>query len=51
MSSKAIQIVSIIATVVGMAASLTTSWVDDKKIDEKINKKCEELLSAAKEES
>ena len=44
MSSKVIKIIGIVATIGGMAASLATDWVNDKKMDEKIAEKVTEIL-------
>jgi hypothetical protein len=37
MNGKLIKILGIAATVIGMGATLITDWVNDKKIEEKIN--------------
>ncbi len=44
MNSKLIKILGIAATAMGIGATLITSWVDDKKMDEKITKKITEVL-------
>lgn len=49
MNGKLIKVIGIAATVLGMGATLITSWVDDKKMDEKIIKKVEEALANRKE--
>ena len=46
----AINILGMAATVVGMAATLITNWVDDKKMDEKIEKKVTEALAQRENE-
>ncbi len=49
MSSKVIKIIGIVATIGGMAASLATDWVNDKKMDEKITEKVTEILKSTTE--
>lgn len=45
-----IKILGIVATAVGMGATLLTDWVNDKKIDEKIEEKVNEALAKRDEE-
>ncbi len=49
MDSKLIKILGIAATVIGMGATLVTDWVNDKKMDEKIEKKVIEALTKINE--
>ena len=44
-NGKMVKILGIVATVVGMSATLLTDWVNDKKMDEKIIKKINEALA------
>lgn len=48
MSIKTIKIIGIIATIIGAGTNLVTSWVDDKKMDDKITNKLLEALSKNK---
>jgi sensor domain CHASE-containing protein len=49
MNSNLIKILSIAATVIGMGATLVTDWVNDKKMDEKIEQKVIEALTKIRE--
>ena len=49
MDSKLIKILGIAATAIGMAATLVTDWVNDKKTDEKIEQKVIEALTKTNE--
>jgi len=52
MNTKIIKILGFAATAVGMAATLVTDWVNDKKMDEKIEAKVNQAISEHdKEES
>lgn len=42
--------IGLAATVVGVGATLVTDWVNDKKMDQKIEDKVNEALSKKKEE-
>ena len=42
---KMVKILGIVATVVGMGATLLTDWVNEKKMDEKIDEKINEALA------
>lgn len=46
MNSKVIKIIGMAATVLGMGATLVTEWVNDKKMDEKINDAVDKALAA-----
>lgn len=50
MDSKLIKILGIAATAIGMGATLVTDWVNDKKMDEKIEGKVIEALAKIKGE-
>ena len=45
MNNKTIKIIGLVATAIGMGATLITDWVNDKKIDEKISEKVVEALA------
>lgn len=45
-----IKAIGILATIIGVGATLTTDWVNEKKMDEMIEEKVNEALSM-KEES
>lgn len=47
---KLIKVLGIAATVVGMGATLLTDWVNEKKMDEKIEEKVNEALAKKDEE-
>ena len=49
MDSKLIKILSIAATAIGMGATLITDWVNDKKMDGKIEQKVIEALTKINE--
>ncbi len=51
MPSKVIKVIGIVATITGMAASLASDWVNEQKMDEKINEKIEKLISTTNKES
>ncbi len=44
-NSKLIKILGLAATVIGVAATLVTDWVNDQKMDEKIEAKVNEALA------
>ena len=44
-NEKMVKILGILATVVGIGATLLTDWVNEKKMDEKINEKINEALA------
>lgn len=46
MNSKLIKILGIVATVGGAAATLLTDWVNEKKMDEKIDEAIDVKLAA-----
>lgn len=45
MMNKTIKIIGIVATIISMGSTLVHDWVDDKKIDAKIAKKVNEVLT------
>ena len=45
MNGKLIKVIGLIATVIGMAATLTTDWVNEKKMDEKIEERVNKALA------
>lgn len=49
MNSKLIKILGIAATAIGIGATLVTDWVNDKKMDEKIEQKIIEALTKINE--
>ena len=49
MDSKLIKILGIAATAIGMGATLVTDWVNDKKMDGKIEQKVIEALAKINE--
>ena len=49
MNSNLIKILGIAATVIGVGATLVTDWVNDKKMDEKIEQKVIEALTKINE--
>jgi hypothetical protein len=48
-NDKVIKIVGIFATVTGMAATLVSSWVSEKKLDSTITEKVNEALANKKD--
>ena len=44
-NGKMIKVLGIAATAIGMCATLVTDWVDDKKMDEKIEEKLNKALA------
>ncbi len=50
MNSKLIKILGIVATVGGAAATLLADWVNEKKMDEKINECIDAKLTALNDE-
>lgn len=45
MSSTLVKVLGIVATVIGMGATLITDWVDEKKMDEKIEERVNEAFA------
>jgi len=50
MSSKMIKILSLVATAIGVAGTMLSNWVDDQKMNEKIEAKVNEAMAAEKNE-
>ena len=51
MNSKVIKIIGVTVTVTGALLSLISNWVDDKKLDMKIDEKIADALNSTKGES
>ncbi len=49
MNKKWIKAIGLLATVITFGASLATDWVDDRKMEEKINEGIKEALAKSKE--
>ena len=49
-NSKLVKILGLVATVGGVAATLLTDWVNEKKMDEKINECIDAKLAALNDE-
>lgn len=49
-NSKVIKIISIVATIGGVALSVLADWADDKILEERIDKRVEEKLAALSDE-
>lgn len=45
MNSKMIKAIGMAATIIGIGANLLTDWVDEQKMDEKIEAKVNEALA------
>lgn len=50
-NAKLIKILGLVATAVGMGATLLTDWVNEKKMEEKIDEKLAALSDEEDEES
>lgn len=48
--SKLIKVLGLAATVIGVAATLVTDWVNEQKMDEKIEEKVNEALAKRDDE-
>ena len=48
---KMVKILGIVATVVGMGATLLTDWVNEKKMDKKIYEKVNEAFAKLNKEN
>lgn len=46
MNNKMIKIIGLVASIAGFGAQLLTAWVDEKKMNEVIEKKVNEALDA-----
>ena len=49
-NAKMVNILGIVATTVGMGATLLTDWVNEKKMEEKIDERINEKLAALNDE-
>ena len=49
-NSKLIKILGMVATIGGVAATLLTDWVNEKKMEEKIDERINEKLAALNDE-
>ncbi len=49
-NSKLIKVLGLTATVIGVAATLVTDWVNEQKMDEKIEAKVNEALAKRDDE-
>lgn len=49
-NEKLIKVLGIAATVIGLGATLITDWVNEKKMDEKIEEKVNEALAKIEDE-
>lgn len=49
-NAKMVKILGIVATAVGMGATLLTYWVNEKKMEEKIDERINEKLAALNDE-
>lgn len=50
MKSKLIKVLGLTASVIGVAATLLSDWVNEQKMDEKIEEKVNEALAKKNEE-
>jgi hypothetical protein len=50
MSKGLVKIIGIAATIIGMCTTLATDWVNEQKMDEKIEEKVNEALAKREEE-
>lgn len=49
-TGKIVKVLGLVATAVGVGATLLTDWVNEKKMDEKIEEKVNEALAQRDEE-
>ena len=49
-NAKMVKILGIVATAVGMGATQLTDWVNEKKMEEKIDERINEKLAALNDE-
>lgn len=49
-STKLVKILGMVATVAGVGATLLTDWVNEKKMEERIDERINEKLAALKDE-
>lgn len=48
--SRLIKVLGLTATIIGVAATLITDWVNEQKMDEKIEEKVNEALTKSDDE-
>lgn len=51
MSAKTVKAIGILVTVIGAGLNLVSDWVDEKKMDEKIEEKVNEALASKNNEN
>jgi hypothetical protein len=49
-NAKLVKILGLVATAVGMGATLLTDWANEKKMEEKIDERINEKLAALSDE-
>lgn len=49
--SKVIKVLGIVASLIGVGASLVSDWVNERKMEEEIDKKVNEAMARREEES
>ena len=49
-NAKLVKILGLVATAVGMGTTLLTDWVNEKKMEEKIDERIKEKLAALSDE-
>ena len=49
-NTKIVKFLGLLATVVGMGATLLSDWVNEKKMEEKIDERIDEKLAALSDE-
>lgn len=50
MKSKMIKVLGLTASIIGVAATLLSDWVNEQKMDEKIEEKVNEALAKSEDE-
>ena len=50
MKSKMIKVLGLMASIIGVAATLLSDWVNEQKMDEKIEEKVNEALAKREDE-
>lgn len=51
MKSKMIKVLGLTASIIGVAATLLSDWVNEQKMDEKIEEKVNEALAKREDEN
>lgn len=49
MNMNVVKIIGLLATILGVGGTIVTDWVNDKKIEDKINRKVDEALAEREE--